>query len=52
MPVDQVPEGLVRIVTRYQHERRENEPFYLWARRTSSDQLAGTLAGASETVTQ
>ena len=50
MPVDRVPEGLVRVVSRYQQERRENEPFYLWARRTGGDQLADVMAGAPEAV--
>jgi ferredoxin-nitrite reductase len=50
MPVDQVPEALVRIVSLYQQERRDNEPFYLWARRAGGDQLASTLAGAPEPV--
>jgi ferredoxin-nitrite reductase len=50
MPVDKVPDALVRVVTRYQAERRSDEPFYLWARRTSSDELASTLAGTPEAV--
>jgi ferredoxin-nitrite reductase len=50
MPVDQVPEALVRIVTRYQHERREDEPFHSWARRLPGSDLAATLAGAPEVV--
>ena len=34
MPVDRVPDALLRVVNRYQAERRESEPFRSWARRT------------------
>jgi ferredoxin-nitrite reductase len=50
MPVDKVPDALLRIVTRYQGERRASEPFYLWARRTPDDELVGTLTGSLEPV--
>jgi ferredoxin-nitrite reductase len=50
MPVDKVPDALLRIVTRYQVERRASEPFYLWARRTPDDELVGTLTGSLEPV--
>jgi ferredoxin-nitrite reductase len=50
MPVDQVPAALVRIVSRYQGERRAGEPFHLWARRIRGDELAATLAGTPEAV--
>ena len=33
MPVDKVPDALLRVVGRYQAERRAEEPFHLWARR-------------------
>ena len=46
MPVDRVPDALVRLVGRYQDERRAGEPFHLWARRTPADELAATLGGA------
>ncbi len=44
-PVDVVPEALLRVVRRYQAERRAGEPFYNWARRTHNDELRATLAG-------
>jgi ferredoxin-nitrite reductase len=50
LPVDKVPDALLRIVRRYQSERREGEPFHLWSRRTSDDGLAATLLGTPETV--
>ncbi|MHB8439826.1 MAG: nitrite/sulfite reductase, partial [Acidimicrobiales bacterium] len=46
-PVDDVPEALLRVVRRYQGERRVDEPFYAWARRTPNDELRSTLAGLS-----
>ena len=51
MPVDEVPDALVRVVARYREERRPDEPFYLWARRSASDDLRSTLAGVAEAVT-
>ena len=44
-PVDDVPEALLRVVRRYQSERRADEPFHNWARRTPNDELRATLAG-------
>jgi ferredoxin-nitrite reductase len=44
-PVDDVPGALVRVVRRYQDERRPDEAFHNWARRTSHDELRATLAG-------
>jgi len=44
-PVDDVPEALLRVVTRYREERREGEPFHNWARRIPNDELRSTLAG-------
>jgi ferredoxin-nitrite reductase len=44
-PVDDVPDALLRVVRRYQSERRPDEPFYNWARRTPNDELRATLAG-------
>jgi len=46
-PVDDVPDALVRVVRRYQAERRSDEPFHNWARRTSPEELRATLAGLS-----
>jgi ferredoxin-nitrite reductase len=45
MPVDKVPDALLRIVGRYQSDRRSGEPFHLWARRTPQEELAATIAG-------
>ncbi len=43
-PVNDVPDALLRVVRRYQAERREGEPFYSWARRVPNDDLRRTLA--------
>ncbi len=43
-PVNDVPDALLRVVRRYQSERREDEPFYNWARRVPNDDLRRTLA--------
>jgi ferredoxin-nitrite reductase len=43
-PVNDVPDALLRVVRRYQSERREGEPFYNWARRTPNDELRRILA--------
>jgi ferredoxin-nitrite reductase len=45
MPVDKVPDALVRIIDRYRHERRPDEAFHNWARRTPNDELRRTLEG-------
>jgi ferredoxin-nitrite reductase len=45
MPADQVHEALLRVIGRYQAERREDEPFYNWARRTPAEELRSSLAG-------
>jgi ferredoxin-nitrite reductase len=50
MPVDSVPDALLRLVGRYQRERRDGEPFHLWARRTPSRELADTISGPSAAV--
>ncbi len=51
MPVDHVPDALVRVVSRYREDRRPNEPFHLWARRSAPEDLRATLVGAVEAVT-
>ncbi len=43
-PVDEVPDALVRLFTRYAGERRDGERFYEWARRLPNDELRATLA--------
>ena len=50
MPVDKVPDALLRIVGRYQAERRGGEPFHQWARRTPHEELAATIAGTPAAV--
>jgi ferredoxin-nitrite reductase len=50
VPVDNVPDALVRLVGRYREERRDREPFYLWARRTQPGELADTISGAPPAV--
>jgi ferredoxin-nitrite reductase len=51
LPVDRVPDALVRVVSRYREEHRPDEPFYLWARRTAPDDLRSTLSATAEAVT-
>ena len=43
-PVNDVPDALLRVVRRYQQERRVDEPFANWARRVPNDELRATLA--------
>jgi len=50
VPVDRVPDALVRLVDRYRAEHRSGEPFHQWARRTAPHELSATLAGAAEVV--
>jgi ferredoxin-nitrite reductase len=50
MPVSQVPDALLRVVGRYQAERRTGEPFHVWARRTPQGELAATLSGTPAAV--
>jgi ferredoxin-nitrite reductase len=47
-PVNDVPDALVRVVRRYQSERREHETFHNWARRVPNEELRVTLAGGDE----
>ncbi len=49
-PVDDVPEALLRVVRRYQADRRDGEAFSNWAKRTDNDELRAVLAGAGELV--
>jgi ferredoxin-nitrite reductase len=51
VPVDRVPAALLRVVSRYRDEHLGGEPFYLWARRTSPEELRSMLVGVSEAVT-
>ncbi len=50
VPVDRVPDALLRVVTRYREDRRPEEPFYLWARRTAPEELQSLLTGATAAV--
>jgi ferredoxin-nitrite reductase len=44
-PVDEVPEALAVLLTRYRAERRDGEAFHQWARRLPNDELRATLRG-------
>jgi ferredoxin-nitrite reductase len=44
-PVDEVPEALAGLLTRYRAERRDGEAFSQWARRLPNDQLRAILQG-------
>ena len=44
-PVDEVPEALVRLLSRYRAERRDGEAFHQWARRLPNAELRATLQG-------
>ncbi|HAM01476.1 MAG TPA: ferredoxin--nitrite reductase [Acidimicrobiaceae bacterium] len=44
-PVDDVPEALIRVLQRFRGERRRDESFHQWARRTPNSELRATLAG-------
>jgi ferredoxin-nitrite reductase len=50
VPVDRVPDALVRLVTRYQQDRRADEPFHHWVRRTPNASLLATVDGPSEAM--
>ena len=47
VPVADVPDALVRLVTRYVGERRPGEPLHGFVRRADPASLAATLAGAA-----
>jgi ferredoxin-nitrite reductase len=49
-PVNEVPDALLRVVGRYQAERRANEPFHLWARRVPMAELKATVNGTPTAV--
>jgi ferredoxin-nitrite reductase len=51
LPVDRVPDALLRVVSRYREEHRPGEPFYLWARRTAPGDLRATLSATAAAVT-
>ena len=44
-PVDEVPEALAALLTRYRAERRDGEAFHQWARRLPNNELRATLRG-------
>lgn len=49
-PVDEVPDALLRVVRRYQAEKREGEQFHTWARRVPNEDLRATLAGLTAEI--
>jgi ferredoxin-nitrite reductase len=44
-PVDELPEALADLLTRYRAERRDGERFHQWARRLPNAELRATLQG-------
>ena len=46
-PVDDVPDALVRLLDRFQTERRDGEAFHEWSRRVPNADLRSTLVGGS-----
>jgi ferredoxin-nitrite reductase len=44
-PVDELPEALADLLTRYRTERRDGERFHQWARRLPNAELRATLQG-------
>jgi ferredoxin-nitrite reductase len=44
-PVDELPEALAALLTRYRAERRDGEAFHQWARRLPNAELRATLQG-------
>jgi ferredoxin-nitrite reductase len=44
-PVDELPEALAGLLTRYRAERRDGERFHQWARRLPNAELRATLQG-------
>ena len=44
-PVDELPEALAGLLTRYRAERRDGEAFHQWARRLPNAELRATLQG-------
>jgi ferredoxin-nitrite reductase len=44
-PVDEVPEALAGLLTRYRAERRDGEAFHQWARRLPNAELRAILQG-------
>jgi ferredoxin-nitrite reductase len=44
-PVDEVPEALAALLTRYRAERRDGEAFHQWARRLPNAELRAILQG-------
>lgn len=51
MPVDRVPDALLRIVGKYRDERRAGESFRTWVRRSPADELRAALSGLAGAVT-
>jgi ferredoxin-nitrite reductase len=51
MPVDRVPDALLRVVSLYREGHRPGEAFYQWARRMAPEDLQVILSGVSEAVT-
>jgi ferredoxin-nitrite reductase len=52
VPVDRVPDALLRVVARYRAERRHDEPFHSWARRTPNEDLRIVLEDTGSSVVE
>jgi ferredoxin-nitrite reductase len=46
VPVDATGPALSNLLVRFAEERRSDEPFYAWARRTDNDELRRIMVGA------
>jgi ferredoxin-nitrite reductase len=51
VPVDDVPDALVRVVAAYQCERRGHEAFYQWSRRNRPERLFELISGEPAVAT-
>ncbi len=49
LPVERVPEAVERVLLRFAAERRTDEPFHAWARRTPNEELRRTMSGNEPT---
>ena len=50
MPVDRVPDAMAALMIRFAADRRPDEPFHRWARRTPNDELRAVLEGTASEV--
>jgi len=50
VPVDTAPAALANLLARFASDRRNDEPFYAWARRVDNAELRGIMVGADVPV--